>query len=130
MRLEIERLVKQAEADLASAERNLVEGGYYLASFCGHQAVEKLFKALYLHSLRELYPKIHDLVRLAEELNAPPGVKEAVREINADYAASRYPEAANGVPAEQYDEPKARRHLKWARRAIGWAKSELSESER
>lgn len=46
--------------------------------------------------------------------------------MNPEYAASRYPDAANGVPAENYDERKARLLLEAAERVHRWVTSALT----
>ena len=42
MRIEVERLIKQAERDLQSARRIIEIGRYEVSAFLAHQAVEKL----------------------------------------------------------------------------------------
>lgn len=45
MRVEVERLIKQAERDLENARKTFRAEAYELASFVCHQAVEKYLKA-------------------------------------------------------------------------------------
>ncbi len=127
MREEAKRFVEQAEADLGRAGANMVEGGWYVAVFLAQQAVEKYFKALGIVKLRELV-RTHDIVELGQRLDAPEEVLTSARELNHDYVATRYPDAANGVPAKQYDERIASEHMAWAKKAIEWTKREIASS--
>lgn len=50
----------------------------------------------------------------------------ALRRLNAHYAVSRDPDAANGVPAEQYDRELAEELLALGERVRAWVRSELT----
>lgn len=52
-------------------------------------------------------PKTHNLVELGRSLGAPEEVLGDLRLLNPEYATSRYPDAANGMPAESDDERRA-----------------------
>jgi len=67
----------------------------------------------------------HDLVELAEELGATENVSHAAAELSPDYVTTRYPNAANAVPAKLYDEASAEMHLKLSREVLQWVKGEL-----
>ncbi len=125
MREETRRWLKQAEADLAVA-RELGHGHYYIGAFACHQAIEKGMKAAFIERKRSMPPKTHNLVELARELGAPEAVLSDVRLLNPEYAVSRYPDAANGVPAEMYDERKARLLLEATERIWQWVTSVLT----
>src|SRR3989304_4161626 len=101
MRQEVADLMRQAEADLDTAHLNQDHGKFYAAAFFAQQAAEKALKAAHLHGRRE--PVFtHNLRRIAEALGAPEAVIEDAAELTPEYTASRYPDAANGVPAEPY----------------------------
>ena len=51
-----------------------------------------------------------------------------LRLLNPEYATSRYPDAANGVPAENYDERRANMLLQAAERVQRWVTSALTGS--
>ena len=124
MRGEAEIFVEQAEADLERAGANMEEDGWYAAVFFAQQAVERYFKALDILKLKELV-KTHDVVKLGQRLGAPEEVLTAARAFNHDYAATRYPDVADGVPARQYDETIAAEHIDSAKKVIEWAKREI-----
>lgn len=54
----------------------------------------------------------HDLTELASELKAPKDVAEAAAELSPDYIISRYPDAANALPAKLYTAESADMHLR------------------
>lgn len=127
MREEAKAWWSQGEHDLHAARR-LFEGGiFYACAFLCHQAAEKWLKAVYIELHRELPPKTHNLVELGKLLNVPESVMHELRLLNPEYVASRYPDAANGIPAENYDRPKAERLLAGAERVREWATSALTK---
>lgn len=120
MRTEIERFLRQAAADLDGAEKNLAVGVYNMTAFLCQQSVEKYLKALQMAIERKAPAKTHELLSLARPFDPPPEILDHLREINPDFAVARYPDAANGIPAEMYSENKARDRLRRARETIQW----------
>ncbi len=130
MREEVLEWLRAAEDDLVDAEVLLRAGRYAAAAFHAHQAAEKALKAAIIALRRELPPRIHNLVRLAEILGIDdPEILEAVRRLNPHYRVSRYPDAANGIPSEVYSENIASELLMLAKRVVDWVKRRLA-SER
>lgn len=125
MREEARRWLKQAEAELKVA-RELGHGHYFLGAFACHQAIEKAMKAAYIQMKRSMPPKTHNLLELAKELDAPETFISDARLLNPEYAVSRYPDAANGVPVEMYDESKAKFLLEVTERLWQWVISVLT----
>jgi len=126
MREEVADNWAQAQEDLHTARVLLETERYYASVFFSHQAAEKALKALHLHEKRE-YPKTHNLVELARALEAPETVHEAARELTPDYFVARYVNAANGVPAEMYDQRSAQMHLNYAQAVMEWTRKRLPE---
>jgi len=124
MRKESVRLWEQAEEDLDTADKLLGVRKYYASVFFSEQAAEKALKVMYLERKRRV-AFTHDLVELAEELGAPENVFHAAAELSPDYLTTRYPDAANAVPAKLYDEASAEMHLKLSREVLQWVKGEL-----
>jgi HEPN domain-containing protein len=83
------------------AEKNIGIGGYDVAAFLAHQAVEKLLKTLHLKEGKRI-PKTHFIDELAEALDLPEEVRNNVYELTADYTLARYPDVSDTVPFEQY----------------------------
>ncbi len=128
MRPETKGWWEQAGADLESARSNTGAGSYYVSAFLCQQALEKAFKALWIERFREMPPKTHDLVDLAEKLSVPAEFSTAIKDINPAYATARYPDAANGLPFKAFDEAIARRDLAGAERIMKWCAKELGLS--
>lgn len=124
MRKESSRLWEQAQEDLDTAEKLLHVGKYYASVFFSEQAAEKALKVMYLEKKRRM-TFTHDLVELAEELGAPEDVSQAAAELSPDYVMTRYPDAANAMPAKLYGVSSAEMHLKLSRAVMQWAKNEL-----
>ena len=91
----------QSLHDLDMAEKNLTISGYDVAAFLSHQAVEKLLKAL-LAARGEKIPKIHFLDVLGRKLGLNLSVMTEINKLSGDYIISRYPEAGEMMPYEQY----------------------------
>ncbi|RKY57572.1 MAG: DNA-binding protein [Candidatus Latescibacterota bacterium] len=124
MRPEVRYTMAQAEEDLDTARVLLENDKYYASVFFSQQAAEKALKALYIHIKRE-YPRTHNLVELAQDLEAPEEILEAVKELNPDYLSTRYVNAANGIPAQMYTRRSAEVHLEYAREVSLWTRRRL-----
>ena len=125
MREETFRWWQQAQGDLETARDNFQTRHYDACAFYSQQAAEKALKALHIHLLRQMPPKTHDLHRLVDALPFPPELQKPIRRLNPSYATARYPDAANGVPLEAFDEQIADHHLEDAQRVLQWVKAQL-----
>ena len=124
MRKEVSRLWEQALEDLDTAKKLLEVEKYYASVFFAEQAAEKALKALFIKEKKRA-EFTHDLTELAEELNAPEDIYEAAAELSPDYIITRYPNAANAVPAKLYTKKSAEIHLKCGEGVIEWVRKEL-----
>jgi len=111
----------QGRADLASSTTLLDAGIYYASVFFSQQAAEKALKAAIVDQQHKS-PKGHNLVQMANSLNAPVEIMNAAAELNPEFLASRNPESVDGVPAQLYDKTSARLHLRCAQDVLEWAK--------
>lgn len=111
--------------DLKAAELNLGSRLFYVCAFLSQQAAEKALKALYIEVKREPQPRTHDLTELGTSLQVPVDIMDILIELNPVFVVSRYPDAANGIPARMYNERLASSHLDQARRVIEWARERL-----
>ena len=125
MREETENWWKQALEDLDAARANREIGKYFVCGFLSQQAAEKALKAVLMATERESFVKTHSLISLAKTLSLPLELQSAARRLNAAYVTSRYPDAANGVPAEIFDEGIARGCLADAQEIVEWARTRL-----
>src|SRR5229473_2035505 len=87
----------QARADLATAVTLLDAGVYYASVFFSQQAAEKALKGAMIDKQGRC-PKGHNLIQLANNLNAPVDVMNAAAELNPEFMLSRNPDTADGVP--------------------------------
>jgi HEPN domain-containing protein len=124
VREEIRNLLEQAEEDLETARVTLEHGRHYAAAFFAEQAAERGLKALHLLKHREPI-FTHDLLRIAERLGAPAEVREDAADLTPEYLITRYPNAANAVPAKLYTKRRAEASLERARRIMEWIKTSL-----
>jgi len=122
VREEARRFWIQALEDLETARVLLINKRYYAAAFYSHQAAEKALKAAHIEVKREPPPRTHNIVELGSGLGFS-NLMDDLMELNPEYTVSRYPNAANGVPAHMYNEVIAQRHLKRAERVLTNAES-------
>jgi HEPN domain-containing protein len=106
---------KQALHDLEMAERNIEIEGYDVAAFLAHQAVEKLLKSIFALEGKAI-PRIHYIDELAYQLSLSEELINDVVDLTADYTFARYPDVAEHIPYEEYDEDVARVKVGKARR--------------
>jgi HEPN domain-containing protein len=119
MREEVLNWWKQAKKDLRAAKNSLRSGDYEWASFQAHQAVEKALKSLFLRKRRTL-PLTHDLITIGKKLGMGKELMKSLKHLNPEYVVSRYPNAANAVPYELYDEERAKENVRHAEKVIKW----------
>jgi HEPN domain-containing protein len=125
MREEVSNWWKQALKDLESASKNLQIEEYYVTAFLSQQATEKALKALYIHTVKESPGPTHSLIFLGKKVKIPDEFLSGIRKVSPDFVITRYPDAANGVPYELYDEEIAKERLKIAKGVIEWVQKEL-----
>jgi HEPN domain-containing protein len=123
MRKEAERLILQARRDLVNARKNIGIEAYEVTAFLCHQAVEKYLKGAWIHKKRARPPATHYLRELGEGLRITKRLLRHVLFLNPDYTVARYPDAANGVPYQLYDEATARAKVKAAQEIARWVES-------
>ncbi len=122
MREEARRWLEQGREELATARHLLAGARYSGAAFhCPHCA-EMLLKGLWIERKRTAAPRFHNLVQLGLELTAPEDVLAGLRRLNPEYVVSRYPDAANAVPAQNYDRGRAEELVGLAERVDRWVR--------
>ncbi|PIN74231.1 hypothetical protein COV20_01290 [Candidatus Woesearchaeota archaeon CG10_big_fil_rev_8_21_14_0_10_45_16] len=123
MKADVEVWLKQANRDYKSATNSLKSNDYYVACLLSQQAVEKALKFLHLLKGKELL-RIHDLVKLAREINAPDDLIEKCAKINPVYVEVRYPEGSE-MPAEKVNKKEAQEILELSREILRWVKKQI-----
>ena len=117
--------LETAEHELREARGSLGAGSYQSAAFFSHQAAEVALKALWMHEADGLPPRTHNLVDMAEHLEAPKEILPAARDLNPLYSATRDPDVANGNPGKNYDEANASRAIAGAEEVFQWCSRRL-----
>src|SRR3989344_161715 len=111
MQKEIENRWKQAERDVVTAENSCRSGDYYASVFWCQQAVEKALKAKYI--------KIHDLVKLSKEIQAPEEIVQKCSKISPVYFEVRYPEG-DELPSAGVNQPEAKKIINFTKEILQW----------
>jgi HEPN domain-containing protein len=124
MREEVKAWWRQALKDLDAAEKNFEIGEYYLVAFLCQQSVEKALKAFYIQKLKKA-TTTHSLIYLGKSVGVPKELEKTLRDLTPDFVVSRYPDVAQEVPYELYDEDIAKEKLNGAKKVIGWVKEEF-----
>lgn len=114
-----------AERELEDARVALAGGLYQMVAFFSHQIAEAALKALWIREADGLPPRTHDLLDMAEQLEAPEEILAVARDLNPLYSATRYPDVANGNPAKNYDQSNAGRALAGAEEVFQWCSRRL-----
>ena len=125
MRREVERLLKQADRDLVNARKNLTIDAHEVAAFLAQQAVEKYLKGVWVVTRKEPAPHTHALTELGDGLGVPADLRRHLADLTSDYTVSRYPDAANAIPYELYDESTARMKVQNAEAVIMWLRLKI-----
>jgi HEPN domain-containing protein len=96
-----------SEEDFAVARELIDRGRVRHGLFFLHLSLEKALKAHVCRVTRDIAPRLHNLVRLAElgKLHPPQENMDALAEINAFNLEGRYPESLSPPPtsAEAHD---------------------------
>lgn len=87
----------QADYDFETASAMLNAGRFIYCVFMCHLAIEKALKSLYQNRLREIPPKVHSLVYLAQaqKLELSEKIKRFLEELEGVSIPTRYPSELN-----------------------------------
>ena len=118
MEEEVMGWLEKAEHDLKAVEGSIKTKNYDWACFQAQQAAEKALKALFIKKYKKLW-RIHDLVKLAEKINANKKVLNSCDELYPHYIPARY-----GVDVE-YNKEDAERAFSNAKIVVKWIGKKL-----
>jgi len=121
----IKKWIKQADHDFQMAKEIVEDGGYDTCAFLCQQAAEKYLKALFISKNEKNAPKTHYLDELAKLVSSPTEIVDLTKDLAADYMISRYPDASNSAPCEEYSETDAQDRIEKAQKIIDWVKKQL-----
>ncbi len=112
-----------SDEDFAAAESLLEKGHLRHGLFFAHLAVEKMLKAHVTNQTKDIPPRIHNLVRLAEIARLKLGTEreQFLREFGAYQLEGRYPDV------EQFtiESSLTRKELSRAKEMLLWLKKQL-----
>ena len=83
-------------------------------------------KGAWVVTKKEPAPHTHALTELGDGLGVPTDLRRHLADLTPDYTVSRYPDAANAVPYELYDESTARTKIQNAEAVIAWLKRKIA----
>ncbi len=126
MRKEVMDWLNSAEDDLETAETLFRQEIFYACAFYCQQGSEKALKALFIHKFKK-GTQLHNLIGLARELGVPQEILSSTKRLNPHYVQTRYPDVANAIPKEAYDEEIAQELLEEAKKVFEWAEKQISK---
>lgn len=111
---------------METAEYMLAGGRHLYAVFMCHLSIEKTLKGLYFEKLREMPPKVHNLVYLLNKMNIKPPEEPGkfLVKLNEANIATRYPEEL-GIIQQAYTRPIVEDILSQGKEVIAWIKTQL-----
>jgi len=121
--MEYNAWLKQSTKDFEVAKKNYLNKDYYVVAFFCQQAVEKALKALSIKKNKTIL-KIHDLVKLAREVQASLEIIEKCSKITPVYFEVRYPES-DELPADKVNKREADELLLLSEEVIQWVKKNI-----
>lgn len=130
MRKEIENWWAQANRDFITAQNSLKSGDYYASVFWCQQSVEKALKAIFILVKNESAFTTHSLIYLATELKVDKSFFPFLRELTPGYVNTRYPDVADTIPSEMYDEQRASELLMKAGNLLQWLEKKFQIKKR
>jgi len=74
-----------------------------------------------IHSL----PELADMLESETGISIPENIRLAIQEVNPHYVITRYPDAANGIPARAYTQTKAKEILDKCKEVLEWSRLNL-----
>ena len=119
-----ENWIKQAEADLKSAENSLLSKNYYASAFWSQQAIEKCLKAVIIKEYNGLM-KTHDLIFLGKRAKLPENLLNNVKSFAGIYTETRYGVTTEEIPAIKFKEKDASNLLIISEEILKWSKKKI-----
>lgn len=120
--------IELSEYDIDTAEAMLETKRYLYVGFMCHQSIEKALKAVLVSKSKELPPKIHNLIRLAEKADLLDKMNENRKKIlfllNPLNIETRYP-SYKDVLLSQLTNEKCVEIINKTKELLVWIKSQL-----
>ena len=116
---------RQAEYDLETAEYMFAGGRYFYSVFMCHLGIEKALKGIYQERLKEIPPRVHNLVYLLNKIGMKPSESRAkfLIKLNEASVPIRYPETIELLKRD-YTQAAVQDILFKSREVLEWIKSQ------
>jgi HEPN domain-containing protein len=120
---QIDYWVTSSDEDFAAAESLLEKGHLRHSLFFAHLAIEKMLKALVTKQTKDIPPRIHNLVRLAEIADLKPDQEQEqlLREFGVYQLQGRYPDSEEVLLGSSF----ANEEISRATGMLSWLKKQL-----
>ena len=120
---QIEYWTTGSEEDFAAAQSLFEKGHLRHSLFFAHLAIEKMLKAHVTRQTKDIPPRIHNLIRLADMAGLSPNAEHMsfLRRFNLFQLEGRYPDSVHVI----IDSDMARERLILAGDILKWLKSQL-----
>lgn len=116
---EAKNWLKESEEDLGTAEDCIKVKRFKASAFYSQQASEKALKALQIQKLGR-FDKVHDLLTLADSVEASDDIIACCIKLNPYYTSTRYPNVR-----ELITEDTAKELLENSKKVVEWVKQIL-----
>ena len=117
--------LQEAQEKLKDAQAALHSDRYSAACFWAQQAAELALKAVFLERYSKTPPKVHDLLVLARNVDAPKNIFDAGAILNPSYTESRYVDVTGKAPSKFYTMRDAQRAVENASEVLKWCISQM-----
>lgn len=118
--------LKQAEYDIDTAEYMFKGRRFFYAVFMCHLSIEKLLKGLYQEKVKQIPPKVHNLVYLLNKIGIKPdeNIGRFIIKLNEASVVTRYPENIEKLQKD-YTESVVKDLLIKSKESLEWIKKQF-----
>jgi len=126
MAKEYEEWLRQADYDINTAEFMFGGGRYFYAVFMCHLSIEKALKGVYLERLKEVPPKVHNLIYLLNKAGVKPPeiIGRFLVKLNEASVVTRYPDNIERLQRD-YTKDVVRDIVSKSKEALEWIKTQF-----
>ena len=121
-----EEWFRQADYDLNTAEFMFNGGRLFYAVFMCHLSIEKALKGIYQEKLKEIPPKVHNLLYLINKIGImpPEPLAKFIIKLNEASVPTRYPENLATLQ-KNYTQDVVREIIFKSGELLNWIRSQL-----
>lgn len=118
--------LRQADYDMDTALFMFNGGRFFYVVFICHLSIEKGIKGLYQEKLKEIPPKVHNLVYLLNKIGIKPpeSIGRFIVRLNEASVITRYPEDLDKLQNE-YTQVTTKDILEESRKVLKWIRSQF-----